>query len=64
VKTQPAVRVRSIRLRMARGQNATRWSRSTSGGLDDEVNLKSPPAATALAPPAGALEHRPSDRWR
>jgi hypothetical protein len=37
--------------------------RAPLGALDDVVDLEGAPAATGLAPPAGAPEHRPSDRW-
>jgi hypothetical protein len=36
--------------------------RAPLGALDDVVDLEGVPAATGLAPPAGAPEHRPADR--
>ena len=36
--------------------------RAPLGALDDMVHLEGAPAATGLAPPAGAPEHEPADR--
>jgi hypothetical protein len=38
--------------------------RAPLGALDDVVDLEGAPAATGLAPPAGAPEQCPSDRCR
>jgi hypothetical protein len=36
--------------------------RAALGALDDVVDLEGAPAATGLAPPAGAPDHQPADR--
>ena len=62
---QPAVRVRSIRLRMAPGaerdQTVEVEVRAPLGALDDMVNLEGAPVAGRSAPPAGAPQHHSLD---
>ena len=36
--------------------------RAPLGAFDDVVDLEAAPAATGLAPPAGAPDHHPADR--
>jgi hypothetical protein len=63
---QPAPQVRRVRLHVAwrteRYQPVDIEVRAPLGALDDVVDLEGAPAATGLAPPAGAPEHHPADR--
>ena len=63
---QAAARVGGIRLGMARRaerhQPVEIEVRAPLGALDDVVDLEGAPAATGLAPPAGASEHQAADR--
>jgi hypothetical protein len=65
---QAAARVGGIRLGMARRTEGPPDGRDRSpsrpglGALDDVVDLEGAPAATGLAPPAGAAEHHAADR--
>ena len=62
---QAAARVGGIRLGVARRteryQPVEIEVRAPLGAVDDVVDLESAPAATGLAPPAGAPEHHPAD---
>src|SRR6266851_8169241 len=62
---EPTARVGGIRLRMTwrteRHQAVEIEVRAPLGALDDVVDLEGAPAATRLAPPAGAPEDHPAD---
>jgi len=62
---EPAPRVGGIGLGVARGaehhQAVEIEVRAPLGALDDVVDLEGAPAATGLAPPAGAPEDHPAD---
>ena len=63
---QPTARVGGFCLGLARRterhQPIEIEVRAPLGALDDVVDLEGAPAATGLAPPAGASEHHPADR--